>query len=45
MPWTEAQRRMFNAKCAEGDKEMCKLAKEANAMPDKPAPKKQGKRR
>lgn len=33
MPYTESQRRLFNKKCADGDKEMCKLAKEANAMP------------
>jgi hypothetical protein len=33
MPYTEKQRRMFNAKCGKGDQEMCKLAKEANRLP------------
>lgn len=39
MPYTPSQVRLFNAKCKEGDKEMCKLAKEANSMPTKPAKK------
>ena len=44
MPYTEAQRRMFHAKCAEGDKAMCKLAKEADSMPTRKAPpKKKGR--
>jgi hypothetical protein len=40
IPYTERQRKMFNAKCKNGDREMCKLAKEANALPVKPAKKK-----
>jgi hypothetical protein len=39
MPYTAKQRAMFNAKCKQGDREMCKLAKEANALPVKPAKK------
>jgi hypothetical protein len=41
VPYTSKQRAMFNAKCKEGDREMCKLAKEANALPTR---KKKGKR-
>jgi hypothetical protein len=42
MPFTDQQRRKFHAECRKGDREMCKLAKEANALPVK-APKKKGK--
>jgi len=37
MPYTEKQRKMFNANKA--DPKMKKLADEANSMPDKPAKK------
>jgi hypothetical protein len=33
LPYTESQRRKFHAECRKGDREMCKLAKEADSMP------------
>lgn len=39
MPYTEKQRKMFNAK-AKDDPKMAKLAKEANSKPAKKAAKK-----
>lgn len=33
MPYTALQRKAFHAKCEEGDQEMCRLAKEADALP------------
>jgi len=39
MPYTEKQRKMFNAK-KKSDPKMAKLAKEANSMPVKKAAKK-----
>lgn len=38
MPYTEKQRKMFNAR-AKTDPKMKRLAEEANSMPDKPAKK------
>lgn len=38
MPYTEKQRKMFNAK-AKSDPKMARLAAEANSMPVKPAKK------
>ena len=35
MPWTEAQRRKFHAECRKGNREMCRLAKEADRLPVK----------
>lgn len=47
MPYTEKQRKMFNAKAAEGKPGMKKLAKEANAMKKagKEKPAKRGKKK
>lgn len=42
MPYTEKQRKMFNAK-KKTDPKMAKLAKEANKMPVKKAAKKKAK--
>lgn len=43
MPYTEKQRKMFNAK-AKTDPKMKKLAEEANSMKDKPPAKKAAKK-
>lgn len=49
---SKAQQRMFNARCAKGDKEACRLAKEFNVsgeaftrLPERKSTKKKGTKR
>jgi hypothetical protein len=36
MPYTAQQQKMFHARCRQGDKAMCKLAKESEHVATKP---------